>query len=472
MTPRHWHHQGFAETRFDNRQLVVWEGIPGEEAEVVVRHDGNNRIRTEWTAPTGQPHPGRRSPPCERYRPCGSCPLMHLDPDAQRGARLALVASALDQVGLAELAPEAVVPSPDGEEDYRHVVKLAVGMSDRGRVRVGAFRRGSRQVVAIPDCIVATPQLRAAMRIVARGIIDLDIHGWSPQAGGTLRYVVLRQSRATGRILCTLVAGRPNRYLDRLVERIMTVDSHIVGVHLHLNDHPGNAIFHTHEDQTSPGFMRLEGARTIDEELVGAKLAVGPGDFYQANPAMAERIAHDILAAFAPWQERPVVDLYCGVGAFSMVLARAHGYLLGVERGEGAVARAKVNAATNKVQAEFFAGTVAERLPELRSRVAGKGPVVLVDPARRGLEDGVIDAILELEPSAVGYLSCNPMSLARDMRTFLDRGWVVDGISAYDMFPQTSHVETFALLRPASAPKVDGRGPRRRIVSRGGAPRS
>ncbi len=450
--------------------MLIWEGIPGEPARVQVRFDGQNRVRAEFKAPAGKPHPARRSPPCDRYRACGSCPLMHMEAETQRRARLAIVREALAENGLEHLTPDEVVPSPEGEEDYRHVVKLAVGMSDRGRVRVGAFRRGSRNIVAIPDCTVATPQLRAAMRIVARAIIDLDIHPWDPEHGGTLRYVVLRQSRVTGRVLCTLVVGRSTRFLDKLCAQIMTVDSAIVGVHLHINTHPGNAIFHADGDPMGPGFTRMEGDRTITEELAGNKLEVGPGDFYQANPAMAERIATDILAAFAPWQDRPAVDLYCGVGGFSLALARAHGYLLGVEYGEGAVARARKNAATNRLQAEFFAGAVAERLPELGARVAGKAPVVLVDPARRGLEDGVMEAITDLKPSAVGYLSCNPRSLSRDLRRFLDEGWQVDRVFAYDMFPQTSHVETFALLRPAEQPKAEGRAPERRIVSRRGSP--
>ncbi len=468
VEPQRWQHQGFAELDFDGRKLVVWEGIPGESSRVTVRHEGQNRIRSEWQGPAGAPHPSRRKPPCERYRTCGSCPLMHMDGDGQRDARLRIVHDSLDEFGLAEHTPDSVVPSPDGDVDYRHVVKLAVGMSDRGNIRIGAFRRGSHDIIAIPDCTVATPQLRQAMRVVARAVIDLDIHAWSPEHGGTLRYIILRQSRTTGMVLCTLVVGRSTRFLETLAARVMSVESGIVGVHMHVNRDPGNAIFNAAGDPMGPGFTRVEGERTIVEELAGVKLEIGPGDFFQANPGMAERIAHDIVAAFAPWEDRPAVDLYCGVGAFSLPLAKAHGWLLGVEVGEGAVARARTNAVRNHLQAEFLAGEVADRLPEIVARVADKAPVVLVDPARRGLEEGALERIVELKPAVVGYLSCNPRSLSRDLRQFVDAGWTVDFVRAYDMFPQTPHVETFALLRPPEAPEPAGRAPQRRIVSRGG----
>jgi 23S rRNA (uracil1939-C5)-methyltransferase len=447
--------------------MVVWEGIPGEAAQVQVQHDGEHRVRASFRAPAEGPHPLRRAAACPRYTACGSCPLMHLEPEGQARARLALARQAFAAEGLGELAPTEFIPSPDGEEGYRHVVKLAVGASDRGNIRVGAYRRGSHDVVPIPECLVATPTLRLAMRSVAHHVRELDLHPYDPATGrGTLRHVVLRQSRASGQVLCTLVAARSTRLLGELATRVMSIDTGIVGVHLHLNDDPGNAIFQAAGDPEGPGFSRLEGAPTILDELAGLRLEIGPGDFFQANPAMAGRLALDLVERLSPWHDRPALDLYCGVGGFSLALARAHGFALGVEAVPGAVRRAAVNAQLNKLAAEFLAGSVGDLLPALQARLGDRAPVVLVDPARRGLEPDVIEGILSLQPSAVAYISCAPRSMARDLAQFQAAGWTFDRPRAYDMFPQTAHVELFTVLQPPVAPVPTGRAPQRRIPGR------
>ena len=114
--------------------------------------------------------------------------------------------------------------------------------------------------------------------------------------------------------------------------------------------------------------------------------------------------------------------------------------------------------------AEFQRGAVLDRLPEIGRRVAGRGPVVVVDPARRGLEDNVVEGILALQPAQVAYLSCNPRALATDLQRFVAAGWSIRALRAYDMFPQTAHVELLALLSPPTPPVVTARAPRRKIL--------
>ena len=129
-----------------------------------------------------------------------------------------------------------------------------------------------------------------------------------------------------------------------------------------------------------------------------------------------------------------------------------------------AVERAKANAAMAKVSAEFFAGPVAERAVDLASRVADSAPLVILDPARKGIEEEAFDPIEGLKPARMIYVSCNPAALARDLAEWVRRGWTVDTVRAYDMFPQTAHLEMLAVLSPAEAPAAKKGGPRRRIV--------
>ncbi|NOY24874.1 MAG: 23S rRNA (uracil(1939)-C(5))-methyltransferase RlmD [Oligoflexia bacterium] len=474
LTPDHWHQRGEAVvsgsrqpgTRpFDEKPVDVWGGIPGEAAQVEMLHTGRNRVVGRFFRPAGQPHRLRREPPCQHYTPCGGCPFMHLQQEGQVMARLSLVRDALTDVGLESLAPATLTQGPDGPFGYRHTVKLTVGRTDQGHIRVGTFTRHTHRVVPIPDCHVATPTLRLAMSAAAHAIIELDIWPFEPQTGrGTLRHLVMRQSRSTGHVLVTIVAGSRNRSLDRLAEQITQSVHQVAGVHLHLNADPGNAIFARDEEDGTIRTLRLGGQDQIEERLGGITLAVGPGDFYQANPGMAEQVSRDLLDLLTPDRQRPVVDLYCGVGGFSLALGRAHGWALGVESVGGAVRRAKENARRNRVSAEFIAGDTLDLLPELRTRLESRHPVVLVDPSRRGLGDGVIPGILSLEPARIAYLSCNPRALARDLDKLQELGWTVRQIRAYDMFPQTAHVETLAILDPPLAPPTGLGAPRRRVV--------
>lgn len=472
-TARGWSSHGEAVFRDSHGRLVaVWAGIPGEACRVSLKHEGRNRVDVRWESPIEAPHEGRRHAPCARFHSCGGCPMMHLEPDWQRRARLAAARAAFRLEGVGDLVPKDVVPSPVGDDDYRHVVKLNAGRSDIGRPRLGTYQRGSHRVLPIPDCNVATPVLRELMTVVSHHFIALDVFPYDEEDGsGTLRHVVMRQSRATGQVLVTLVVTRIDKRVRELADAIIQGHGAVAGVAAHINDQRTNAIYATPEPREddekatyNTGFKRIAGAPVIEEKLHGVRLRIGPGDFYQANPAVADVIAADLLELLEPWAERPVADLYCGVGGFTLVLAKRHGWAFGAEAVPGAVRRAVENAQLNHISAEFDVGRVAELLPALKTRLGDRAPVVMLDPARRGLEPGVVDGVVDLKPSAVAYLSCNPLAMARDLVAFRKAGWNVETVRAYDMFPQTTHLEMLALLTPPEAPVPARRAPRRRIV--------
>lgn len=446
------------------KHLVLWGAIPGEEAFVHLYHEGENQDQGRFIKPAGEPHRFRREPPCDRFTPCGGCPLMHLTDEGQVRAKLHLIRAAFSEHGLEKFAPGTMVASPDGAEDFRHVAKITAGLSDHGHLRVGAYSRGTHHVVPIPECKVVTPAIREVMKIAAHHIIDLKLYPYEPEIDrGLLRHLVIRQSRSSGEILITVVASKKLPILWELAERLSGNLSGVVGVHLHVNSEPGNAIFDRDADGVTET-IPMRGKDAIEEVLDGLRLRVGPADFYQTNPAMAEVLVKDVVSAFAEDAERPAVDLYCGVGGITLALARSQGWAFGVEGVESAVERAKENATLNKLAAEFASGNVVELLPDLAKRLQGTGPVVCVDPARRGLEPEVAAGIRALEPARLAYVSCNPRALARDLAEFVAAGWSIDDVRAYDMFPQTSHAELLARLSPPAPPAAARRPPRRKVV--------
>lgn len=449
----------------EQRPLVVWSGIPGESAKVRLVHMGQNQIRGEWVS-SASPSPHRVEPPCEKYYRCGGCPWMHLDAEGQADARRGRVAALLARSGLGSLQIGALQPCPDGLQGYRHVVKVGFGRSDMGRIRVGAWSRGSREIVPIPGCLAATEVLRRTMMSLAHHTIRLGIEPYDPKTRrGTLRSAVLRASRTSGEVLVTLVAAQRNRQLAELAEEVARGVNQVVGVWLHLNAGPGNAIFQRDGDGVV-GVSALGGKDWIEERLNDCTYRIGPGDFFQTNPSVAEILYQRVLERLELVEGDAVLDLYCGVGGLALPAALRTGFAVGVEEIEGAVDRAREGARINRAPAEFVCDGVMTALPDLQGRLGSVGAKVVVDPARRGLEEGVFERIVGLAPARIAYVSCNPEALARDLAMAARMGWRVDGpIELFDMFPNTAHVELLAVLvPPAGQPEPSRRGPKRKLV--------
>lgn len=467
VTPDAWTPRGEARVRSvrDRPDLHVFGGIPGEEATVWVHHQGQNQAVGLFRG-TDDPHPHRVVPPCDRYNPCGGCPLMHLDGPGQWDAREALVRDALAAHGLEGVVIARRHDSPSGLEDFRHVVKVGAGYSDQGSIRLGAWGRRNRSIVPIPRCNVATPTLRRGMSALAHHVIDHEIRPYDPERErGILRSAVLRQSRTTGEVLITLVAARRIRPLQDLAEAVANDLTETAGVWVHVNKDPGNAIFQRDEDG-AVGVSALVGKAWIEETLNGISYRIGPGDFFQTHPAMAEVLYQRTLERLELREGATFVDLYCGVGGLALQGSRATGWALGIEEVEGAVARARESAHRNGLTAEFLCGRVGELLPDVRRRLGERRPVVTVNPARRGLEEGVIDGIAALRPRRVAYVSCNPRVLARDLARFRELGFEVGALELFDMFPNTPHVEVLAVLTGQDPDAPARRAPRRRVVRR------
>lgn len=462
LIPDRWHARGEAVADREGRQWVVWQGIPGEPC--VARHVGGGAHAEHFRfVDTPKPHPTRVTPPCDRVNQCGGCPIMHLNAEGQERMRRSVVRKALDEAGLNEVEVGHFHANRDGLADFRHVVKVGFGRSERGNLRVGAWGRYDRRIVAIPDCNVAAPVLRKAMNALAHHTIELDIRPYDVDAdNGVLRAAILRASRTTGEVLITLVAGRRIPLLDELAERLGLM-SEVAGVWLHLNSEPGNAILHRDEDG-EVGMRPLVGRAYIEERIGEITYRIGPADFFQTNPGMAEQLYARTLSRLALKQGDPFVDLYCGVGGLALQAAKTTGWALGVEEIASAVTSARETARRHELPAQFVPGRVEDALTDMQRRLAGMAPIVAVNPARRGLEPGVVDQILSLAPRRIAYVSCNPAALARDLALFAAGGMNIGTVEMFDMFPNTAHVECLVVLEASEPVAAERRAPRRKVV--------
>lgn len=468
LTPTSFSARGEAKLALpDGRQVLMWQAIPGEKALMRLEHKGQTQDYAKWmSAPV--PHKHRVTPMCEKYSTCGGCPWMHLDKQGQQDARTTMVRSALDEVGI-DAKITKFHPSPDGDREFRYVVKVAFGESDDGRLKVGAWGRRGRHVIPIPDCHVAAPILRKVMDAIAYHAIELNLRPYDPETDrGVLRVAVLRASRATNQVLITFVVGRYVRELQDLAEAVAMQVNQVVGVWLHENEGPGNAIFLRDGDGVV-GVRPILGKMTIEEKLGDITYDIGPGDFFQTNPSVAEVLYKRVIERSGAAPGIPFVDLYCGVGGIALQAAKVTGWALGVEEIDGAVTRARDSARKNGVAAEFVVDPVKLVLPDVTKRLGDARPIVCVDPARRGLEEGVAQAIVDMKPRRIVYVSCNATAMARDLVVFREAGFVIGDVELFDMFPHASHVETLVTLDAPDADTAGGRrAPQRRKAGQPG----
>ena len=453
----------------DGKRTLVWSGIPFEKAVVQITHAGQNQ-NFGYVKSVIEPSLHRIEPKCKRYDRCGGCPWMHLSNDGQDEAKLQLFARTMadteaeqlaqtqqkmggvESLGVSEVPSFAAIEWPASltrvgtDEGYRMVSKLVAGRAKHGSLRLGARNRNG-DIVPIPDCVVTDPELNTVGKRIAHLLEVLKIFPYTSSNRSGMRYVVLRKSRATRDILVTLVATQRTRYIEELAERIYNLPFAIKGVLIHLNSEKGNAIF-VRDDKGRIRTSTLVGQREIIENVGGYEYTLGSGDFFQVNIGVAERIQQDVLRISKGYVDYPMIDLYCGVGLFTLPLAKEHGWAMGVELVDSAIQRAKRSATAQDIHAEFVSGDVFEQLDIVERKLNSASPFIVVDPSRSGLADGVAASLDEMNPAAILYVSCHPKSLARDMLSFIDMGWLVDMVELYDMFPNTVHMETVVLLKP------------------------
>jgi 23S rRNA (uracil1939-C5)-methyltransferase len=462
MIATNWSAKGEAVVFDGNKRILIWSGIPTEKAIVQLTHRGQNQSYGHFVE-TSSPSPYRQEPTCKRYDRCGGCPLMHMNEEGQHAAKLQMFTEHFQGTDLDDLLPKTVI-TKGSQNEYRYVSKLVAGKANHGAFRLGARNRDG-QIVPIPDCLVSTPELNEIGKQINYLAMEEKIFPYTSEKPSGLRYVVMRQSKSTEQVLITIVATQRTRYIEKFAERIILLPFNISGVMLHVNNEIGNAIF-ARDDEGGVRYQKLEGSAKITENIGGIHYELGPGDFFQVNPFVAEQLQTDVIQESKEFIGHPMVDLYSGVGFFTNALAKEHSWAMGIEGNSTAVKRAKQAASINKLMVKFREGEVIEELFDLQEELQGASPCFIVDPARRGLEDGVIDEILSQNPAGIIYVSCSPRTLVRDIQILQEKKWTVQKIQVYDMFPQTIHLEALAVLRPPKGTKLLTRRPPRRVIIR------
>jgi 23S rRNA (uracil1939-C5)-methyltransferase len=391
---------GEAVGRFEGKAIFVPYTIPGETVRVQVVAD-KGRFARARLLDVLTPSPHRVPPPCRHFGDCGGCHWQHVEYQAQLEYKRSIVLSQLQRIAGLGDAPVRPTLGMESPWHYRNHVQFGVGENGG----LGFMIAGSHRVVPIERCLL--------MHALLEELYDsLDI-----EAPG-LRRLTLRAGVNTGERMIILEMAE-----DQPPE--VEVDLPISFVLLR-------------SDGTS---VTLLGSSYIHERLAGRVYRVSAPSFFQVNTPQAEMLVSMVRTYLNATTDDNILDAYCGVGTFSLELARTASHVVGIESSAPALADAVANAA-DVDNVRFVHGPVAEILSTLDLRA----PLAVLDPPREGVGPEVVAALARLAVRRIVYVSCDPATLARDIKGMVAAGYILREVQPVDMFPQTYHIESVALL--------------------------
>ena len=423
----------------DGEAVFVPGTAPGDEADIrIVKDCGRYAFGILDTLRT--PSPDRIPVDCAVAGPCGGCSLRHLDYAAELRAKQENVVDAFRRIGGLDVPVLDALPSPEVDR-YRNKVQFPVGRDKNGAPCIGFYAGRTHRIVPCPDCKLQPGILNDIGNALCSFFGAHGIQPYDEASGkGLVRHIFLRRGAHSGQIMVCIVCTRAKLpHSAELVEQLTAQFPDIATVLVNVNPRNTNVILGTQTHTLcGPGF--------IEDTLCGVPVRLGPLSFYQVNTLAAERL-YGIAAEYAQLQpDGLLLDLYCGMGTIGLSMVDRCRSLIGVEIVPEAIDSAKANAARNGVtNAEFLCADAAQAAQTLADR--GLRPdVICVDPPRKGLAPAVIDAIVQMAPQRLVYVSCDPATLARDVKRMEEQGYVLQRAEAVDLFPRTAHVETVCLL--------------------------
>ncbi len=429
--------EGMGVARLEGRVVFVPRVIQGERWRVRLEKVNKN---VAWGRGMEllSPSPERLEPDCPLFGRCGGCQFRHMAYEEELRAKAQRVQDALTRLG----GTEPILSDILGAENtlrYRNKVQFPVSQGKEG-LAIGYYRPRSHQVLDAADCLLQ-PESVTRLRAAFRGWMERQgVPAYEEGTGaGLVRHLYLRTNSRGEALACVVSNGDRLPGEGELVEALRGAEPALAGVVLNTNTRDTNVIL-------GERYRVLWGRDWLEEELCGLGFRLSVPSFFQINRAQTQRL-YQIALDFAQLTgTETVLDLYCGIGTISLALARRAGRVIGAEIVPQAVEDARENAARNGVSnVEFFcgdAGAVAAKLAEEGIRPQ----VICVDPPRKGLGPEAPAILAGMGPERIVYVSCDPATLARDVRSFGELGYRAVEARGVDLFPRTAHVETVVCL--------------------------
>jgi 23S rRNA (uracil1939-C5)-methyltransferase len=367
---------------------------------------------------------------------CGGCQLLDMPYQDQLNMKRKKVAGLLS--GICSVDPMIGMEDPT---HYRNKVTAAFDIDSKGNHICGVYQEGTRRVLPISSCLIENEKADAIIQTIRGMLKSFKIKTYDPRTGfGLLRHVQVRMAHATGQIMVVLVCGSPifpakNNFVKALTKEHPEISTII----LNINDrHTGMVL--------GERSITLFGRGFIDDVLCGKRFRISPGSFYQINSLQTERLYTKAIKLAGLTGKETVIDAYCGIGTIGLIAADHAKEVIGVELNKAAVADANINKKANgAANIRFYQGDAGQFMAGMAAE--GKAcDVVFMDPPRSGSTEQFMDSIAILRPNRVIYISCNPETLARDLKYFATIGYKCKTAAPVDMFPYTEEIECVVAL--------------------------
>ena len=424
--------------RIDGKVVFVKGAIEGETCEVKILKSTKN-ISYAKIEKIIVPSPHRVDPPCPNFQKCGGCNFMHVDYSEELRIKQQRVNEALARIGGLDLKVSGIVGS-DLEYRYRNKAIYAVSR-ENGKTVAGFYRARSHSVIPIEQCLIQSEVFDRAVLAVTSWMDAYHISAYDEsKCEGTVRHIFCRYAGSTDKVQITIVVGDNNiPHTDELISGILKACPETSGIIINLNEKHDNTVLRG-------TFRTIWGSDFLEDTLCSLRFNLSPQSFYQINRLQAEKLYNKAIEYAGLKDTETVLDLYCGTGTITLCLSGHAKLAIGAEIAQAAITDAYSNAQQNNIEnVQFICADAYDAAEQLKN--SGIFPeVVVVDPPRKGLSPAVIQVIADLSPDRVVYISCDPATLARDLKLFSESGYLTQEATAFDMFPKCAHVETVALL--------------------------
>ena len=394
-----------------------------------------------------EPSPDRVTPRCPKSRACGGCQIMEMDYSCQLTFKEGKVRNLLQRIGNVPEGSYQMLPIIGMEDpyEYRNKAQFPVGRGKDGSIVTGFYAGRTHTIIDTQHCYIQHPLNDRIVQIIKDWMKRYGIEPYDERTQkGLVRHILTRIGKplpdSVGQVMvCLVICGDHLPHANTLITKLRAVEG-MTSICININQENTNVIL-------GKEVRVLWGKPAIIDTIGTLRYRISPLSFYQVNSTQTERLYQTVLE-FADLKGRETVwDLYCGIGTISLFLAQKAARVYGVEVVPEAIADAKINARMNQVEnAEFFVGKAEEVLPREYEQHGKRGDVLVVDPPRKGCEHSLLSCMAQMQPQKIVYVSCDPATLARDVKILGEEGYSVRKIRCVDMFPHSVHVETVVVL--------------------------
>jgi len=430
-------HQGEGVGRVDNFAVFIKGAIPGEKVLARITEVKKNFAQGELLKVIS-PSAARIDPPCSWADRCGGCQLQHISYEKQLELKRNIVHDALEKIaGLnIEVLPTLGMECP---WRYRNKGNFQVEKVD-DKILLGFYEPGSYNFVPGKHSLLFSETVNKVVNYLEELLSKENISVYDRKTGrGYLRNVLIRESKAQGELMIVFVTNDSAWKLAGVADNLIKAFPQVVSVYQNINRQKKAPLF-------GPQFKHIQGKKVIEDKIGPFIFNISPDSFFQVNNLQTEVLYEKVAEYASLTGEETVIDAYCGIGSIAIFIAGQVKKVYGIEINETAIKDARENARLNKISnSEFMVGKAEEWLPRWVEE-GNRADVVIVDPPRKGCAPETLEAIAKAKPKRVVYVSCNPATLARDLKFLAARGFVVGEVQPVDMFPQTSHVECVTLM--------------------------